>query len=152
MTQLYAVCLKTTGELVSVGDFVQDATHCICSHSSVQVPGHPVGTETITNPDGTKRTRPLGCTVAGCWHNYDVDSKGWDIKRTWRPGMATPTGFVPGPTSPQPSLGPTVWSDPTGLSDAPFVSDPLAADLIAVPIASLPTPLQQWNPVLRVFA
>lgn len=131
MAQWYAVYLQATGELVSVGDFVQDAAHCICHHKT-----HPQGTESVANADGSKRTRPLGCPEPDCYHNYNVPTKGWQIKYDARAGLPDP---------------PVLWSDPTGTADAPFVSGPLAADLVAVPIAGPPTAKQVWDPLAHAF-
>lgn len=141
--RLFAVYHKDSGELVSIGDFVQDASHCICSHSSMESPGHPIGTELVglvVSTDGsaaTRRERPLGCTVPGCWHNYDVPTAGLQVTRSSRPGLLTE---------------PVLWADAAGSADAPFVSDPLADDLIAQPLDEAPDfERMRWDVESRSF-
>ena len=84
--------------------------------------------ETIDNPDGTTRERPVGCPVDGCWHNYAVPTKGVEVRRSARHGLVdeAATAERGEPT------GPVVWSDADGMADCCFVSDPLADDLVAV--------------------
>lgn len=129
--QWYAVVRRDTGESVAFGTFVQDASHCICSHAE-----HPQGTEDVVWPDGTPRTRPLGCPVAGCWHNYDVPTKQAQVKRSAE--GADDDGEI-------------VWADPDGLADCAFVSDPLSPNLEAIPIDHQPVEGEQWDAKKRAL-
>jgi len=143
--QWMAVYHKATGALVSVGTFVQGAEHCICSHSANENPGHPIGVETVETPQG-ERVRPLGCTVSGCFHNYEVPTRGQEIRRATRPGLAEVAlqSEVGGLTY---EVGPVLWQDDDGTADAAFVSDPLADDLAAVPIDWPPPQDWKWDSV-----
>lgn len=115
---MFAVFHRGTGQLVSTGSWIQGPEHCVCGHVE-----HVAGAEEIGGE--SKRRRPLGCPVDGCWHNYSVPTKGIEIRRASRPGLTdeatTAARGVP--------TGPVVWADEDGLADAPFVSDPLADDL-----------------------
>lgn len=127
--QMYAVVRRDTGEAVAFGDFVQDTSHCICSHAE-----HVAGTETVESADGMSRERPLGCPIEGCWHNYAVPTKGLQVKR-----------HVGG----APDHDQVLWSDPDGLADAPFVSDPLPDVFEAIPIDHAPGDGERWDAKAR---
>lgn len=133
MNQFYAVYHKGSGELVSVGDFVNDDTICICSHANNKTPGHHVGNDASG--------RPFGCSVDGCWHNYAVPTTGIAVRRSVRVGLEVDA--VASATLGK-GVGPTLWQD-TGNADAPFVSDPLAADLVALPIDGPQPAGTAWN-------
>lgn len=109
---MFAVFHKATGQLVSIGSWIQGPDHCVCGHVE-HVAGKEVG------------GRPLGCPVDGCWHNYSVPTKGIEIRRASRPGLTDDVATAERGIS----TGPVVWADADGEADAPFVSDPLADDL-----------------------
>lgn len=129
--QMFVVVRRDTGEAVAFGDFVQDARHCICSHAE-----HPQGSEDGVRPDGTPYTRPLGCHVEGCWHNYDVPTKGVEVKRH---------------ADGAPDHGVVLWSDPDGLADCAFVSDPLSPELEAIPIDRQLVEGERWDAQKRAI-
>ena len=124
---MHVVIEKSTGKAVSFGDVLPSLEMCICGHTSTDdVYGHPVGV-------GDNK-RPLGCMVSGCWHNYSTSTLGKQVQRH---------------VEERHDHLAILWSDPDGVADKGFVSDPLPDYFEIIKIDHQPDVNEKWDEVSR---